>query len=133
MALTDITKGMSNASEAIDGNFKSATIVESESNEKGSYIRFGDGTQICTINEMVLNKLSSYTLAGGGSFPAAFKDSTIIINPIVVESSTVPIGRFVQRAVDEVGFSLWYENISSPFTGPTYTLKIKLVAIGRWK
>lgn len=44
MALNEITKGMSNAAEMINENFKNVGIVESVTNDDGSYIELGDGT-----------------------------------------------------------------------------------------
>lgn len=44
MALNEITKGMSSAAEMINENFKNVGIVESVTNDDGSYIELGDGT-----------------------------------------------------------------------------------------
>lgn len=43
MSLEEIIKGMPNAAEAINNNFNNATIVESGTNENGTYMVFGNG------------------------------------------------------------------------------------------
>ena len=49
--LHEITKGMDNAAQAINANFKNATIVESNLDEtnpsKGHYVIFGNGLMMC--------------------------------------------------------------------------------------
>ena len=46
MALNEILKGMSNAAEAINSNFKNVGVVDSGNNSDGSYVEFQDGTVI---------------------------------------------------------------------------------------
>lgn len=108
-------------------------FLESGSNDDGYWVKLPDSTQICIIPVRSLSKSTNFYLAGGGIFPLPFKDSNVVVTPIIVEDSTTPVGRLVQRAVSETGFNLWYQNVTGPFTGGSYMLKFRAIAIGRGK
>lgn len=107
-------------------------FLESGSNDDGYWVRFPDGMQACVIPEKNLVKSSDYYLAGGGSFPQRFKEADVVVIPIFVKDSKAPIGRFTSTNINELGFNLWYQNISAPFTAASYDLKYRAIAIGRW-
>lgn len=79
MALEEITKGMSNAAEVINSNFKNVGIVASGTNVNGEYIKFGDGTLICYSLKRTLAYSSAYTLNNDWTFPIPFVDNKIFL------------------------------------------------------
>ena len=116
-------------------NKKVAGIVESGSNANGSWVKFADGTMICTLNITVTDQAinrsygSLYWGSRTWSFPAAF-----------IEKPAVSCGMF------KWGTGMSWGNVSGITT--TYatlvgidiairdtgtSTEIHAIAIGRWK
>lgn len=129
MALNEITKGMSNAAEQINANFKEGSVVESGSNDNGNYVKFGDGTMITTSKIGFGTGIitASYTL------PASFLDHFgITLSSQNFDSWTlqdlalIGTGRSGNNAVTLI--------MNQQVTRRSnYPLNLVLVCIGRWK
>lgn len=108
-------------------------IKESGSNTNGSYIRFDDGAQICTLKES-----STETLAVGASrlftwtYPAGFNSSPqLIATPLIDSGSATNItGTRVGTGMPQnASCNVAIKNIE----GATAIYRVSLLAIGRWK
>lgn len=128
MALNEITKGMSNAAEQINANFKEGSVVESGSNDNGNYVKFGDGTMITTSKIIFGTGITaSYTL------PASFLDyfginlsSQNFDSWTLQDLALIGSGRSGNNAVTLV--------MNQQITRRSnYPLNLVLVCIGRWK
>lgn len=111
----------------------SAVIVESGSNANGRYVKFGDGTMICTTE-----CLSGQNPTGDGfALPSAFTDTTYKIFPI---ASGFVSGSFSYSYGCEVGkvstntfrLKVFVYGPNGPSSAPTGTV-VMIIAIGRWK
>lgn len=128
MALEEITKGMSNAAEQINANFKVGSVVESGNNENGNYVKFGDGTMITTSKIIFGTGITtSYTL------PASFLDyfgitlsSQNFDSWTLQDLALIGSGRSGNNAVTLV----MNQQINRR---SNYPLNLVLVCIGRWK
>jgi hypothetical protein len=107
-------------------------IVESGSNTNGNYIKYGDGTLICTkrINTTItaLSQWGSLYDANvdGGYFPYAFQNSPTITAVLSQGSG------FIEKV------SCDYEKIPTitvarPNSSTTWGITIDIIAIGKWK
>lgn len=138
MALEEITKGMSNAAEVINANFKEVGVVESGSNANGRFIKYGDGTVIAYSDILTMTYNSASRLSYEWTLPTIFagtysavatgsKDSEHLsdnINTAMLNiGSNSPSGTILARA---------YATGSNSFTQSS-VCRIRLVAIGRWK
>jgi len=118
------------------GGTPTGALIERGSNSNGNYVKFADGTQICT-GSVTLTYLSSAVLRGVWTFPSSFSVSPDI-SAIVSGRSTTPaltqlssmecsgiglntVGRFdIGRTPGQTDFQ----------SGDTVTLSVQ--AIGRW-
>lgn len=116
------------------GGIPTGAVIERGSNANGEYVRFADGTQICTLNATLSGVTS--TVVGGiytsqdinWTFPATFTTSAIVTGRVRVgtASSWVGLGN----------------NATADFTSANYAIKSStainastgfgLCAIGRW-
>lgn len=128
MALEEITKGMSNAADQINANFKVGSVVESGNNENGNYVKFGDGTMITTSKIIFgTGMTASYTL------PASFLDyfgitlsSQNFDSWTLQDLALIGTGRSGNNDVTLV----MNQQINRR---SNYPLNLVLVCIGRWK
>lgn len=51
-------------------------VIESGSNANGSYVRFADGTQICTIPKLTLYRAARHNMRETWIYPAAFAEGS---------------------------------------------------------
>lgn len=107
----------------------SGVIVETGKNANGRFIKFSDGTLICTSSTKVDLSVSGHTLA---LFPALFAD-----NDIFVDGSFGTSADTAQRAAYK-DFLVTQENWNRGwglYVGSTSpkSLFVQLYAIGRWK
>ena len=78
MALHEITKGMDNASQAIMENFLKGSVVDSGSNENGSFVKLGSGHLICFHKADVVYANTNY-LQYDWKYPAEYSQSPLVI------------------------------------------------------
>lgn len=100
------------------------------SNSNGNYVRFADGTQICTISGFTVSYANSASLLAAWAFP-----STFISPPVATFSPTafLPAGfrEVSQRSVTTVTqASLYIVQNGNWSTGASTT--VDAMAIGRW-
>ena len=73
MALIDIIKGMAGGAEAIQANFQFGSIVESGTNENGTFVKFGNGLAVCFKNNVTFTHVGSTAfISGTWTFPMTF-------------------------------------------------------------
>ncbi len=105
-------------------------IIERGSNANGEYVKFADGTLICTVELPPVTLPIGGSVAVGWNFPASF-----ITIPTVPLAAVGPIDSH-----DFIGVRFGYANINNATqyvingsTVPQGTSGIQLLAIGRWK
>ena len=113
-------------------------ITESGSNSGGEYIRFDDGTQICTKRRVFENVGAGDTVGiASWVFPAQFKENSFPIISVTGGSSsttpsvgaTVTAGSYAAQGNDEFRARCVAKNTDSSIR----TIYMYLSAIGRWK
>ena len=119
-------------------------IVESGSNENGNWIKFNDGTMICTATKLFENV--SVTNSWGnlyetqelslGNFPQQFISTPIGINCIMItnsNSSDTGSAGFVEYIAQTTASSWGKTAIAKPVSSPAVNIGLSLIAIGKWK
>ncbi|MGB7244834.1 MAG: DUF2793 domain-containing protein [Sulfitobacter sp.] len=114
------------------------SIIERGSNANGHYIRFADGTQICTVHDFELTFLNSATIRNDWVFPAAFIDSTRTVTYTMTRSPANVAPPTSYRS----GFQFEDTQVESPtqariaWLGSGWSdqgsLYCRIMAIGRW-
>jgi len=138
MALTEITKGMSNAAEVINANFKEVGVVESGSNANGRFIKYGDGTVIAYSDALTSTYDSSLRLSVSWKLPTTFvgeytatvtgsKDAAQLADKL--NSAVLNVG---SNASDGIVLARIYATGSNTFISSD-SVRVRLMAIGRWK
>lgn len=112
-----------------------AVIVESGSNSNGNYVKFGDGTMICT-HYMITNPIAISTAEGSmftsptinWTYPAKFVVNRPSIS--IGNNNTLNLAIGVARTIftDALDFRMW-----RPVSDSAIQRHISLMAIGRWK
>lgn len=103
------------------GGIPTGQVVERGSNANGEYVRFADGTQICT--QRVGTHQNTRTV---WTFPASFINSDVIQCPFIGEVNTDGTNVTVTirvRAASSVNYQT---------TGPNNAHAVQRTAIGRW-
>lgn len=113
-------------------------IIERGSNANGEYVRFADGTQICTRKTSVTNEsiginTPSSSLVKTWTYPAVFIAAIHPVGEASLGSGSTPIRHSARLRCDDgtsaANYTI-YTDASMP-TG-TYIYKETLYAIGRW-
>jgi Protein of unknown function (DUF2793) len=114
-------------------------VIERASNANGSYVRFADGTQICT-HSVTLAYSSVARLTATWSFPAAFASAprvsgTADAGDLVANTAPGPdkVGAVITGTLGTASTALWLYRISGLtnfVSGNTATVAVS--AIGRW-
>lgn len=118
-------------------NNKIDGIVESGSNANGYYIKYKDGTMICTKSEPIEILQSQWVAWGSmqnvggvsvGSWPNTFYSTPIVNATISGDSAWLEkITNFTTTSCGTVGF------VRPNNPGRTTNFNVQIVAIGRWK
>lgn len=118
------------AADDVHGLLSGGKIIqESGRNTNGGYLRFADGTQICT--KILELDFSVVGRQGDFPFPASFYEQPVC--SIGFSTSTTPSAMKASGSayVGNTGVSLgWFVGINDTHPG---TIRITLTAIGRWK
>ena len=116
-----------------------AVIVESGENTNGQYVKFGDGTMICT---KIMSGTADISEPWGQGYTTT-ANSAINLGEFAVEFTETPV---TQVVVERAGSNLWLASNAfvsgkraglvsllrfTPASGVGYTLHV--FAIGRWK
>lgn len=130
MALNEIIKGMSNAAEQINANFSEGSIIESGSNDKGHFVKYGNGLMIChgtmtfdlktpeawlTLPATYVNTAFTVSLSGATS---GFE---VLENLAIIGAGASGTSGVRMRRYNDI-----------PFRG-TSVIGINWMTIGRWK
>lgn len=107
----------------------------SGSNDNGNYIKYDDGTLICSVSKSVYIAMSSQwgsiyesSAVSLGSFPESF------ISPPIVSATVTYGAAFIELLANTSTTSWGNITLCRPVSTPSaYTYYIDLIAIGRWK
>ena len=130
--MNEIFKGMDNAAEMIDENFKDLQY-ERGTNDDGTYIKFGDGTLIQYSNHNVLAYADGSALLKSWSFPTPFSNT---FYAVVMTGLTHVAGKngfhfeFSNSNVDRT--NLVARGNPNQFSSGD-TIQVGAFAVGRWK
>lgn len=135
MALTPIIKGMADGAEAIQSNFAAIGITERGTNANGTYIKFSDGTMICS-GRVLLSSLAIKSPWGAlylspalsVTFPATFIGDPPAISPNM-ENTTGDIATWYNVLASTSSFDGYFGSAVSR----TFKCVLSWSAIGRWK
>jgi len=116
------------------GGVPTGAIIERGSNANGEYVRYADGTQICTVNAALSGVTSTAT---GGiytsqdinwTFPATFTTSAIVTGRVRVgtASSWIGLGNNATSDLTSADYAIKSSTAIAASTG------LGLCAIGRW-
>ena len=125
--------------DALDLELGSKNVVERGSNANGEYVRFADGTQICTRqvnlgNVTIYGNTPSSNLAPSyGTFPAAFVDPNISMS-YSQNSGWSYAFILADEGVTATNIAGWYLARIGDMAGPGDTIPhiVRYTAIGRW-
>lgn len=112
------------------------TIVESGSNENGYYIRFSDGTQICT-HGIIATRFSSREMRATWIFPASFLSGPTVsanranVGSITPSDDMIGHTRISVSAVQCIAGVFRISGMTD--WGADDSFRIDFIAIGRWK
>ena len=119
-------------------------IVESGSNENGNWIKYNDGTMICTATKLFENV--SVTNSWGnlyetaelslGNFPQPFISTPVGLNCImIVNDNTNNKGSagFIEYIAETTNTSWGKTAIAKPVSSADSRIGLSLTAIGKWK
>lgn len=104
----------------------------SGSNANGTYVRFADGTQICSNPDITMTRTSSPTMTGAWSYPSIFVSGS---SPVVTFTVSDVLPASNRECSQRVGASALTASIQLLQNGswPTdLTLSARAIAIGRW-
>lgn len=125
----NLNQVQTNVENAING------VVESGSNENGSWVKYADGTMICTKN--VEGTTSATTSWGGlfeGGVPCGNYAQPFIEKPRTNATGQKGYGNLIQCFGSNQNASSWGTlYILNPTSTSSCSYSIDLVAIGKWK
>lgn len=136
---TGVEKGLRDIQKEYDEKFLKqqeiidSMAIESGTNANGSYIRFPDGTQICT-HRLKLSYSNSEQLLNQWVFPASFEKVDNVIISLIGDSVDSLYGRnLIQNDINngQVKVTL-YKGLGNHFK-PEDIVEVSLMAIGKWK
>lgn len=120
------------------------SIIESGSNENGNWIKYADGTMICTSVKLFENidvnnswgslyETAELTL---GNFPKPFISTPEGINCIMITNTNTNnkgSAGFIEYIVETTNTSWGKTAIAKPVSSVASNIGLSLVAIGKWK
>ncbi len=118
------------------GGVPTGAIIESGSNANGTYIRYADGTQICT-HSVSLAYLNASRLQAVWTYPAQFVSAPVGRSALISSASTAPpiadfgIAQMTNGGGSSCEVRQWRGNTAADFVaGDVATMAV--TAIGRW-
>jgi hypothetical protein len=129
VTLVAYTKGNILGTVSQSAGVPTGAIIERGSNGNGEYVKFADGTLICTFVTTV--DAASFTAGsiycspsdGSWTFPVAFATQPIVSGSLENTGSWLAIG---SSNTATAGFSAWSYTVRSG------TIGVRLMAVGRW-
>lgn len=127
---TNLNQMQTNIENAING------IIESGSNANGNYIKFSDGTMICTKSVIVSTKIENpwgnlfeSLQIDLGNFPVSF-----IETPVLSVNKTIGRGSWIELVEGTTNSAIGNTYlVSAVSTTSTTNITINIIAIGKWK
>lgn len=119
-------------------------IIERGSNANGEYVRYADGTQICTKAQYPLEYITSRKIGGTWTYPASFAASAIpALSMMAVDDRDTPDGNVFGESDAQGGYFSMTRSVSIDSAGPriidgTNSFAsgakgyVQLSVIGRW-
>ncbi|WP_415918884.1 hypothetical protein [Tateyamaria sp. SN6-1] len=143
LALTEGTFGPGSVlgTVGLSGGVPTGGIIERGSNSNGSYVRFADGTQICTVDGWTFSEEASGMRLGGGNwiYPAVFSQTPTVTPSFSNSVGTHWIGTNTQHRVSIFGCGTAtsmaatmriFAVETTPFVPGAQALEVRLLAIG---
>ncbi len=117
-------------------NDKISEIIESGSNSNGNYIKFSDGTMICTKSVIASTKIENpwgnlfeSSQLDLGNFPVSF-----IETPVLSVNKTIGRGSWLELVEGTTNSAIGRTFlVSAVSTTATTNITINIIAIGKWK
>lgn len=103
------------------GGTPTGAVIERGSNANGEYVRFADGTQICT---KVL--LTSASGAVSWTFPAGFSSQPDTMSMCAAAASACRVGTYDTLSATSANINGWTD------AGGRAAASFSIIAIGRW-
>lgn len=116
-----------------DAGGPTGAIIERGSNASGEYVKFADGTMICTwsgsVNYNLTNQYgANYFAVGSWSFPAQFANAPVMSGKAFLS------GRLTYVASSVLSTTSWAFSVVDPNGSPASgSYLVQLSAIGRWR
>jgi hypothetical protein len=111
------------------GGVPTGAVIERGANANGEYVRFADGTQICTFvgpavaTEQAAGAIWRHVDALSWTYPAAFSSNPIVSGGAGLTARWLSIG---EPALNVVGYRVYSYTSAANLNSPS------LIAIGRW-
>ena len=119
-----------------DNDVKWGTVVESGSNENGTYVKFADGTMICRATKRITGVTTS--VPSGGNIPVSANQSGLTFPVTFIEKPEISMSAGRHSAwigyawtPTEVGTSDFVVYTNVPVSN--FYIDIQYIAMGRWK
>ena len=121
---------------ATDNDVKWGNIVESGSNENGTYVKFTDGTMICRATKRITGITTA--VSSGGNVPISANQEGLTFPAIFIEKPEVSMSACRHSAW--IGYG-WTPSTTATADFVVYTnvpvsdfyIDIQYVAVGKWK
>lgn len=97
-------------------------IIENGSNANGEYIKFADGTMICTSTQ-----LASASAATTWTFPATFASASLIRPTATPVATVARFGGIAAVSTTSLDFNVW------DTSGSRVAINCRLIAFGTWR
>lgn len=127
-----VTQGSILGSVSQAAGIPTGAVIERGSNANGSYVRFADGTQICTTANAgaaactTANGSVFASSAGSWTFPAAFVGTAAEIS---LSGSISTADRWVCASATSTTAATWKQRSA---TSSSTQIETRLMAVGRW-
>ena len=119
-----------------DNDVKWGNIVESGSNENGTYVKFADGTMICRATKRITGITTA--VSSGGNVPISASQEGLTFPATFIEKPEVSMSACRHSAwigygwtPTEVGTSDFVVYTNVPISN--FYIDIQYIAMGRWK
>ena len=112
--------------------YNKTPLIESGSNNNGSYIKFVDGTMICYLTKSIsVDCTSQWGQLYEGSAAVGSLPATFVSAPIVMVTNTAPDGYF--EGMRDTTTTTWGTLRMAIPSAATRAFVVNFVAIGKWK
>lgn len=115
------------------GGVPTGAVVERGSNANGEYIRFADGTQICTGRTGSVDIISGESAEFSKTLPAAFSGAIrLSFMQSTVHGDSKAAATTCGRSTTAPTGGTVYLRAASTLIGTAFSVSFDIIAIGRW-